>query len=91
MTHICKPTFPKDQLGGRLLLSRKTRRTGYELPFPAHFPEQAALWKRPSARSALFDSLLVSAGAFEKDRQKYRQFICYHRLLDALLIPFVFQ
>jgi hypothetical protein len=45
------------------------------------FSRTGRLWKRPSALSALFDGLLVSAGVhFEKNRQQNRQVICYQRL-----------
>jgi hypothetical protein len=58
----------------------KSLAESYALLLPTHFPEQAASEERPSALSALFDGLLVSAGVhFEKDRQKYRQVICYKR------------
>jgi len=54
--------------------SRKARRIGYKLPFPAHFLERSDLRKSPSTRRAPSDGLLVAARVhFKKDRQKDRQ------------------
>jgi hypothetical protein len=53
------------------------------------FSRTSRLGERPSVLSALFDGLLVSAGVhFEKDRQKYRQFIRYQRRKLARRLAF---
>lgn len=80
ITQICQLSFP-GQLGG-CIFSIVESAPNRQIIIPSSaFSRTCRLMKRPSALSALLDGLLVSAGAhFEKDRQKYRQFICCHRL-----------